>query len=209
MKIGILGAGMIGGTLGRLWHRAGHEVIFGTRHPEKLAALVGELGDRASAGGAELAARVGEVVLLATPLVAVPQLGADLAAYLAGKVVLDSNNAYADRDGDSGHQATAHAGGSSSWVASFFPGARVVKAFNTVYFKVLEAETGQGGDDGVGIPLASDDPGALAVAEQLVRDAGFTPVAIGGLAAGKRVEPGTPVYNTGMKAAALRKALAL
>jgi 8-hydroxy-5-deazaflavin:NADPH oxidoreductase len=120
---------------------------------------------------------------------------------------MDAGNAYAQRDGDAATQATAHPAGTAGWVASFLPGARVVKAWNTVYFKVLEAEAHRG-EDRVGIPLAGDDPAALATAAALVRDAGFAPVIVpGGLAAGKRFEPGSPVYNTGMRGRALAAAL--
>jgi hypothetical protein len=206
MKIGILGAGMIGATVGRLWHRAGHEVRFGTRHPAELAELVGSLGARAAAGTPAEAAAFGEVILLAVPLAAMAELGRAVAPLVAGKVVLDAGNPYPERDGAAAHEALRHAGGSSAWVAAHLPGARVVKAWNTVYFKVLEAEAGRG-DDRVGIPLAGDDPAAVEIAALLVRDAGFAPVVAGALAAGKRFEPGTPVYNTGMRATAVARAL--
>jgi predicted dinucleotide-binding enzyme len=84
-----------------------------------------------------------------------------------------------------------------------FPDSRWVKAFNTVYFKVLEREAHRNGDR-VGIPLASDDPQALDIAADLVRDAGFEPVVVGPLARGKEFEPDTPPYNTGMSARDLR-----
>ena len=157
MKIGIVGAGMIGGTLGRLWHRAGHEVRYGARDPGKLDALVRELGERASAGTPESAAAFGEVVLLAVPLAATVELGRVIASHIGGKVVLDAGNAYAQRDGAAADAAMRHAAGSSGWVAAHLPGARVVKAFNTVYYKTLASEAGRG-DDRVGIPLAGDAP---------------------------------------------------
>ena len=204
MKIGILGAGMIGGTVGRLWRKAGHEVMFGTRHPEKIAALAKELG--AATGLPDVAARFGEVILFAVPLGAVPDLGRALGKDVVGKVVLDASNAYPQRDGDAAHAAKEFAGGSSAWVASLLPGARVVKAFNAVNYKTLEREAHH---SDLGIPVASDDPGALELVEQLVRDAGFRPVIVGPLESGKRFEPGTPVYNTGMSAAALTEALEL
>jgi hypothetical protein len=205
MKIGIIGAGMIGGTLGRLWHRAGHEVRFGTRHPADLAPFVAELGAGASAGTPTEAARFGEVILFAVPLKAMREL-AGLASLVSGKVVLDAGNPYADRDGPIAAEAVRHAAGSSGWVASLLPGARVVKAFNTVYYKMLEEEAGRA-DEPVGIPLAGDDPDAIDVAAQLVRDAGFGPVALGGLMFGKELEPGSAVYNTGMSVTELTRAL--
>lgn len=193
---------MIGSTLGRLWRRAGHDVRFGTRHPEELQALGRELN--VIAGTPEEAVAFGEVALLAVPLGAVPLLGPKLAASLRGKVVLDAANAYPARDGESARMASTHPDGSSAWVAMHLPGARIIKAFNTVYFKTLQERAHLGA---IGIPLAGDDPDALQLTRQLVRDAGFTPVVVGGLATGKRFEPGTPVYNSGLDAVGLAKAL--
>lgn len=206
MKIGIIGAGHIGGTVGRLLHGAGHEVFFATRHPDQVQPLVDELGERASAGTPEEAARFGEVVLISVPLRAIPEVARAIAPLVAGKVVLETTNPYVQRDGEAAQAAERHPAGSSGWVASQFPGARVVKAFNSVNFKTLQAEANRG-EDRIGIPVAGDDPAAVATAERLVRDAGFTPVAIGGLAEGKRVQPGSPVYNTGMRASELARAL--
>jgi len=85
-----------------------------------------------------------------------------------------------------------------------FPGARWVKAFNSVYFKTLESEAHRSGDR-LGIPLAGDDRDALEVASRLVRDAGFDPVIVGDLARGREFEPNTPPYNTGMSGEKLRQ----
>src|SRR5919201_1642773 len=131
MRIGIIGAGMIGSTLAKLWVDAGHEVRLASRHPDELEPLVKKLGARASAGTPAEAARFGEVVMLTVPLKAVPELARDLAPLLAGKVVLDTGNAYAARDGDVARQATSHPRGSAGWAAAMFPDARWVKAFNT------------------------------------------------------------------------------
>ena len=204
MKIGIIGAGMIGSTVGKLWVDAGHEVRFASRHPEELAPLVGKLGARASAGTSAEAAAFGDVVMVTIPLAALPQLAHDVS--LANKIVLDTSNAYERRDGAKASEATQHPRGSAGWAAEIFPDARWVKAFNTVYFKTLETEAHRNGDR-VGIPLASDDAAAMEVAAQLVRDAGLDPVIVGELVRGKEFEPGTPVYNTGMSGAEVRKAL--
>jgi 8-hydroxy-5-deazaflavin:NADPH oxidoreductase len=203
VRIGIVGAGMIGSTLAKLWVDAGHEVRLASRHPEALQPLIGRLGTRASAGTPVDAATFGEVVLLTVPLKAVPNLARDSRPLLSGKIVLDTGNAYEQRDGDVARQASAHPQGSAGWAAAMFPGSRWVKAFNTVYFKTLESEAHRHGDR-VGIPLAGDDPNALETAAALVRDAGFDPVIVGSLMRGKEFEPGTKPYNTGMSGQELR-----
>ena len=207
MRIGIVGAGHIGSTVGKLWVDAGHEVRFASRHPDELAPLVNELGARASAGTPQEAAEFGDVVMLTVPLNAVPELARALAPLFAGKVVLDTGNAYAQRDADAARQATSHPQGSAGWAAEMFPKARWVKAFNSVNYRVLEKEAHRDGDR-VGIPLASDDRDALEIAAGLVRDAGFDPVIVGTLEAGREFEPDSWPYNTGMSGAELRRGFA-
>jgi len=205
MRIGIVGAGMIGSTLAKLWVDAGHDVKLASRHPNELAQLVRRLGERASAGTPAEATAFGDVVMLTVPLEALPGLAKDLAPALAGKVVLDTSNAYQQRDGEVAVEATRDAGGSAGWSARLFPRSRWVKAFNTVYYKTLQKEAHRKGDL-VGIPLASNDREALDIASDLVRDAGFEPVVVGVLARGREFEPGAKVYNTGMSGAELRAA---
>ena len=194
---------MIGATLAKLWVDAGHDVLLSSRHPENLRTLVATLGSRASAGTPEQAARFGDVVMLTVPLAAVPDLAVLLALLLKDKVVLDTGNAYENRDGNVGRTAKRHPRGTAGWAADMFPGARWVKAFNTVYFKTLENAAHREGDR-VGIPLAADDHPALETAEVLVRDAGFDPVIVGPLERGREFEPETPTYNTGMTGRELR-----
>ena len=206
MNIGIIGAGKIGGTVGVLWAKAGHFVRFGTRHPESLGPLLAEAGPNASAGSPEEAGRFGEIVFCSVPYGAWPALAPTLAPLVSGKAVLDSANPYPERDGDFARQAIAAGEGAGVPVARLLPGARLVRAFNSVYFKTLQTEAHRAGD-GVGIPLASDDAAALDVAARLVWDAGFEPVVAGPLAAARSFDPGTPVYNTGMSGAELARAL--
>ena len=203
MRIGIVGAGMIGSTMAKLWAEAGHEVRVSSRHPDQLRELVEQLGERVSAGSAEEAAVFGQVVMLTVPLKAVPGLARDLAQFVAGKIVLDTGNAYDQRDGVFAREARAHPRGSAGWAAAMFPNTRWVKAFNSVYFKTLLSEAHRQGDQ-IGIPLASDFPSALETAASLVRDAGFDPVIVGSLERGKEFEPETPPYNTGMSGPDLR-----
>jgi 8-hydroxy-5-deazaflavin:NADPH oxidoreductase len=192
MRIGIVGAGMIGSTVAKLWADAGHDVILASRHPDALTPLIARIGSRATAGTSREAAALGAVVMLTVPLRAMPDLARELKQELSGKVVLDTSR----RDGEAAAAAMGHPAGSAGWAADMFPGARWVKAFNTVYYKTLEREAHREGDR-VGIPLASDDEDALAVAGELVRDAGFDPVVVGALARGREFEPDTPIYNTG------------
>jgi predicted dinucleotide-binding enzyme len=203
MRIGIVGAGMIGSTLAKLWIDAGHEVRLASRHPETLTTLMQRLGSRASAGTAQQAATFGDVVMLTVPLKALPDLARDLKASLVGKIVLDTSNSYERRDGTMAREASTHKHGSAGWAAAMFPGTRWVKAFNTVYFKTLESEAHRSSER-VGIPLAGDDPAAVETAARLVWDAGFDPVIIGPLARGREFEPDTPAYNTGMSGRQLR-----
>jgi 8-hydroxy-5-deazaflavin:NADPH oxidoreductase len=203
MRIGIIGAGMIGSTLAKLWSEAGHEVRLASRHPEHLKDLVAHLGTLVSAGTPMDAAEFGDVVMLTVPLKAVPDLARDLRSSLTGKVVLDTGNAYERRDGEIACRASEHAAGSAGWAAAMFPEARWVKAFNTVYFKTLQSEARRSGAR-LGIPLAGDDPEALRIAADLVREAGFDPVIVGPLVRGKDFEPNSRPYNTGKSGSELR-----
>jgi 8-hydroxy-5-deazaflavin:NADPH oxidoreductase len=206
MRIGIVGAGKIGSTVARLWADAGHDILLASRHPETLTTLVDSLEPGATAGTPQEAARFGEVVMLTVPLKAMPELATALAPLLRDKVVIDTSNAYEQRDGSLANEATRHPDGSAGWAAAMFPNVRWVKAFNTVNFNVLKSEAHRDGAR-VGIPIASDDPVALRVVEGLVREAGFDPVAVGPLGRGREFEPGTRVYNTGMSGAELRNVL--
>jgi predicted dinucleotide-binding enzyme len=206
MRIGIVGAGRIGTTVAGLWVAAGHEVCLASRHPETLKATVAGLGAGASAGTLDEAARFGDVVMVTVPLSAIPELARSIGSALAGKTVIDTCNAYANRDGALAVEAIRHPAGSAGWAAEKFPGAHWVKAFNSVYFKTLQSEAHRKGDR-LGIPIAGDDGSALTVVEALVRDAGFDPVVVGPLRRGKEFEPDTPVYNTGMSGPELRRAL--
>lgn len=206
MKIGIVGSGKIGGTLGELWVKAGHEVFFSSRHPDELQALVERLGSKAHAGTPREAATFGEVILISVPYAALPQIGRDLAAELSGKVVLETGNPVPRRDGQMAEEARAKGTGVAS--AEFLPGVRLVRAFNTVEFDDLRSQANRAGDR-VAIPLAGDDKAALEIASRLVKDAGFEPVVVGSLARAKDFDTGTPVYRKALTARELRQSLGI
>ncbi|HEX8108708.1 MAG TPA: NADPH-dependent F420 reductase [Kofleriaceae bacterium] len=204
MKIGIIGAGHIGGALAKLWVAAGHEVLLSSRHPDELKPLAKQLGPRARVGTPREAASFGDVVLVSVPYKALPELGRDLKAELAGKIVLDTCNPYPGRDGDMANEARKKGTGVAD--PEFLPGTRLVRAFNAINAGSLAGEAHRK-PPLVGIPLAGDDAEALRVAQRLVTDAGFDPVVVGGLARARDFDVGTPVYTKLLTAAELRKAL--
>src|SRR6266545_34666 len=105
MKIGIVGSGRLGGTVGSLWVKAGHEVMFSSRHPEQLKEMTDKLGPRAHAGTIEQAIAFSNVMLLAVPYSALPEIGRDNAAALKGKIVIDASNPVVRRDGEVAQEA--------------------------------------------------------------------------------------------------------
>ena len=206
MKIGIIGAGRIGGTLGEHWAKAGHEVFLSSRHPERLKDLVDRLGPPARAGMPKDAAAFGDVILVAVPYGALPQVGRDLAEELKGKVVLDACNPFPQRDGAVAEEARRKGTGVAS--PELLPGVRLVRAFNTIPASVLRSEARRAGER-IAVPLAADDREALEIASRLVRDAGFEPVAVGPLARAKEFDPGTAAFGKGLTARELRQSLGL
>ncbi|MEA2923367.1 MAG: 8-hydroxy-5-deazaflavin:NADPH oxidoreductase [Alphaproteobacteria bacterium] len=190
LKIGVVGSGRIGGTLGGLWVKAGHEVMFSSRDLEHDKALAAGLGPAARAGTPRDAAAFGDVVLVAVPYSALPQLGKDLADLIKGKVVIDTSNPIVARDGDIATWARQKGAGLAS--AELLPGAHIVRAFNAVGAARLPT-IAQSQGERIGMPIASDDANAVAMASRLIREVGFEPVLIGPLAMGKHLIPGTPL----------------
>jgi len=191
LKVGIVGSGRIGGNLGEIWHKAGHAVMFSSRHLDDDRALAKRLGDRAQAGTPQEAVVFGEVVLMAVPYGALPQLGRQLADVLKDKPVIDACNPFVHRDGDVAAWARKKGAGLAS--AELLPGAQIVRAFNAISYARLPEIAERKGGDPVGMPMAGDNAQAIAVASRLVRDAGFEPVVVGGLAMGRFLIPGTPL----------------
>ncbi len=187
IKIGIVGSGRVGGALGGVWATAGHTVMFSSRSIENDRALAARIGPNARAGTPREAAAFGDVVMISVPYGALPAVGKDLGETIRGKVVIDTCNPFVGRDGEVATWALAKGAGLAS--AELLPGARIVRAFNAIgAARMGEAHQRPGQ---VGMPIAGDDPDAIAIASRLVRDIGFEPVLIGGLAMGKHLMPGT------------------
>lgn len=195
MKIGIIGAGNIGGTAARLFAEAGHEVaVANSRGPETLTDLVGEIGANAKAVTVEDAIKFGEIVMVSIPLGKINELPA---SGFEGKIVIDTNNYYPDRDGrievlDSDEKT------SSELLAEHLTGAKIVKAFNTIWFEHLKTLGNKG------LPLenrrvifvAGDDADAKKKVSKLIEEIGFAAYDTGSLREGGRNQsPNTAIYN--------------
>ena len=189
MKIGIIGSGKVGSALGTVWVNAGHEVMFSSRHIEHDQSLAAGLGAGARAGTSREAAAFGNVLLVAVPYGALPDVGKDLAGLIKGKVVIDACNPFPNRDGEIADWAREKGAGLAS--AELLPGARVVRAFNAIGAARMGSVYQEPGR--IGMPIAGDDAEAVAVASRLIREIGFEPVLIGGLEMGKYLMPGTPL----------------
>jgi 8-hydroxy-5-deazaflavin:NADPH oxidoreductase len=204
MKIGIIGAGVVGRTIGKLAIKTGHQVmVSNSRGPRTLFSLRFEIG--CEVGAAEEAAAFGDIVLLAIPL---SSLAEAPVAPLAGKIVLDANNYYWERDGriaELDRKVTT----TSELVARRLPNSRIVKAFNAVRMTDLEVDGRPvGSPERRALPIAGDDPEGKAIAAELVETFGFDVVDAGALAEGWRFERDTPAYCMRLPKAELVAALA-
>jgi 8-hydroxy-5-deazaflavin:NADPH oxidoreductase len=205
--IGVIGSGHIGGTIGGLWVKAGHAVLFSSRHPDELKDLVAGLGELAQAGTVDQAIAFSDVLFIAVPYAALPQIGRDYGAALKGKILLDACNAVAPRDGNTLADEVEQEGiGVVS--QKYLTGARLVRAFNTLNYKIFASEANRP-DPKLAVPIAGDDPEAVKTAATLVRDAGFDPVVVGKLADAARFQRGAPGYGQAVTAAELKQKLSL
>jgi 8-hydroxy-5-deazaflavin:NADPH oxidoreductase len=192
--IGIIGSGMIGGTVARLGVAAGYQVVVSnSRGPETLAELAAELGPLAIAGTAERAAEAGDLVLVSVPVKAFGEIPAKP---LAGKPVMDTGNYYPQRDG---HLAELDTGAltSSGLLQRHLPDAQVVKVFNNIFFRHLASlARPHGAENRSALPIAGDSAAAKAAVTAFLDSIGYDAVDAGSLADSWRQEPGTPVYGT-------------
>ena len=202
MRIGIIGVGHIGGTLAAHFVAAGHEVaISNSRVPETLVGAV----DGAQPMTVEDAERFGEVVVVSIPLVRYRDVPTDA---VDGKVVIDTNNYYPQRDGqipELDNDSTT----SSELLQAHLPGARVVKAFNSIVWTRLRDDARPTGDpDRIGIPISGDDEPAKRTVAELIDEIGFDAVDAGTLAAGGRKQQVVgPAYGQVLPTAELRALL--
>jgi len=207
MRIGIIGSGKVGGTLTKLFAGKGHEVaVANSRGPDSLSGLVGEAGEGTHAATVEEAIEFGELVVVAVPLRAYRDLPRD---GFAGKVVVDANNYFPNRDGQidtlDRDETT-----STELLAEHLSDSRVVKAFNTMNFRTVATE---GRPDApraerLALFIAGDDEQAKRTVAGLIEQIGFAPVDTGSLSeGGRRQQPGSALLNTPMLAPEAESAL--
>jgi predicted dinucleotide-binding enzyme len=207
MRIGIIGAGNIGGTLARRLAALGHQVsIANSRGPDSLAAFARETSARPVT--VEDAARAGDVVIISIPLKSIAKLPPDLFKGVPDSVVVVDTGNYYPRQRDGRIDPIEHGATEARWVADRV-GRPVVKAFNNIYARhLLERGKPKGAPGRIALPIAGDDPRAKEIVSRLLDELGFDAVDGGGLDESWRQQPGTPVYGTDLDAAGVRRGLA-
>jgi 8-hydroxy-5-deazaflavin:NADPH oxidoreductase len=207
MRIGIIGAGNIGGTLARRLAALGHDVsIANSRGPASLAAFAKETGARAVS--VEQAARSGDVVIISIPEKNIARLPANLFDGVSDDVVVVDTGNYYPQQRDGRIEAIENGSTESRWVAERI-GRPVVKAFNNIYANHLrDRGRPKGAKDRIALPVAGDDKRAKDIVIDLLDQLGFDGVDAGTLEESWKQEPGTPVYGTDFDAAGVKRALA-
>lgn len=195
MKIGIIGAGHIGGNAAKLFAKVGHEIaIANSRSPETLTDLVNEIGENGKAVSVEESANFGEIVFVSIPFGKYKELPADA---FDGKIVIDSNNYYPDRDGIF-EDIEENKITSSELLAEHLKGAKIVKAFNTIWFEHLKTQgnTDLPVEERRVIFVSGDDADAKRKVSELIEEIGFGAYDLGRLSEGGKTQaPGSAIYN--------------
>ena len=206
-NIGLIGAGHIGSQLARLAVAHGYDVVLSnSRGPESLSALVAELGPKARAGTAVDAAKAGDIVVVTVPLKNYRAVPADP---LAGKIVVDTNNYYPQRDGHIA-ELDSESTTTSELLQAHLPTSKIVKAFNHIYAAELTTDGRPAGTKNRrALVIAGDDPAAKATVARLLDEFGFDAVDAGPLKEGWRIQRDTPGYGPRRTAEELRQDLAV
>lgn len=205
MKIGIIGSGNIGGNLGMHLTDAGYEVMFSSRHPDRLKPLAKQAGTKASVGTVEEAAEFGDIIILAVPFKAVEDVAEKIGPQ-TDKTIIETTNPYPNRDGEVAQRVRDSNKAASVFVAEHFPEAHVVKAFNTVYFKDLRDDAFRE-DDRRAIPYAGDHKPSLNILEQLIDEIGFAPVYVGQLSESHPMDVEQELFTENLTAAEVKQIL--
>ncbi|MBW4440453.1 MAG: NAD(P)-binding domain-containing protein [Plectolyngbya sp. WJT66-NPBG17] len=199
MRIGVIGAGGIGGTIGTLWAKAGHEVFFSSRNPEKLSELV--TGENTQAGTVAEAAKFADVILLSCYYSTIDD-AISAAGSLDLKILIDATNPYL-REDDKIHRVPDASSGLE--LAAKLPNAKVVKAYNTLPTATFANEAHR--SEPYALFYCGDDAEAKAIVAQLITDSGFAGVDTGNLTQVIHQEPGGVLYNHPMSATSAQRLL--
>ncbi|MDZ7954953.1 NADPH-dependent F420 reductase [Nostoc sp. DedQUE09] len=192
MNIGIIGSGNVGGSLGNIWAKKGHKVMFsGLRDQQKLQEAAKSAGENASIGSVAEAAQFGEVILLAVPWLAVEDALA-CAGTIEGKILIDSTNPIKP---DSSGLLVGWTNSGGEEVAKHVKGAQVVKAFNIIAASIFQSESRLFGSERAVLFYCGDDKVAKIVVASLIEDVGFEPMDVGPLSSARFLEPMEQLYE--------------
>lgn len=204
MKIGIIGSGNIGGNLGKHWAKAGHDVLFSSRHPAELNSLVKEAGENAQAQSVtDVFEADADVYLLAMPFKAIDKIAELYAGEYGNKVIIDATNPYPERDGEMAQEVRDANYNASEYTAMKFATAKTVKAFNTIRAEHLRDYAFRDNEK-LTIPYAAQDLESRNIAKQLIKDIGFDTLFIGGLSDTKIMDPEQELYGKSLTKAFLK-----
>ncbi|WP_157208451.1 NADPH-dependent F420 reductase [Mariniflexile maritimum] len=195
MKIGIIGSGNIGGNLGKHWAKAGHQVLFSSRHPEKLNNLVMEAGENAKAVSVTEAFEANaDVYVLAMPFKAIGKIAEMYAGEYGNKIIIDATNPYPERDGEVAQKVRDANYNASEYTAMKFATAKTAKAFNTIYAAHLRDRAFQNTNK-LTVPFAAQDTDSKNVTQKLIEDIGFDALYVGHLTDSGIMDPDREIYG--------------
>ncbi|MFS4446543.1 NADPH-dependent F420 reductase [Maribacter sp. 2307UL18-2] len=205
MKIGVIGSGNIGGNLGKHWAKAGHEVLFSSRHPEELGSLVQEAGENTKAVSVTEAFEAdADVYLLAMPFKAINKIAELYAGEYGNTVIIDATNPYPQRDGEMAQEVRDANYNASEYTAMKFSTAKTAKAFNTIKAKHLRDQAFRNSEK-LTIPFAAQDEESKSITRQLIEDIGFDNLYIGSLSDTRIMDPEQAIYGKSMERTALKE----
>tara|TARA_R100000935_G_scaffold50690_1_gene76736 strand:+ start:248 stop:874 length:627 start_codon:yes stop_codon:yes gene_type:complete len=205
MKIGVIGSGNIGGNLGKHWAKAGHEVLFSSRHPDELNDIVRDAGGNSKAVSIEKAFEANaDVYLLAVPFKAIDRLSELYAGEYGGKVIIDATNPYPERDGEMAQEVRNSNRNSSEYIAMKFNTAKTAKAFNTIQAEHLKNKAFKDSDK-LAVPYAAQDQESKEITRKLIEDIGFEAVYVGDLTKTKMMDPDQKIYGKSVNRQELEK----
>jgi len=205
MKIGIIGSGNIGGTLGKHWAKAGHNVLFSSRHPAELNSLVKEAGENAQAQSVtDVFEANADVYLLAVPFKAIDNLSELYAGEYGNKIIIDATNPYPERDGEMAQEVRDTNYNASEYTAMKFGTAKTAKAFNTIKAEHLRDYAFRDNEK-LTIPYAAQDLESRNIVKQLIEDIGLDTLFIGGLSDTKIMDPDQALYGKSLSKSSLKE----